>query len=86
MDAGFSVRYLQATFNTDLAIPIKDTHCFMADSVAYQFVKATPDKLENGTVLKFIGKEFLSSKEYKKWKNELKPICGNSKTLYYVTL
>jgi copper chaperone CopZ len=86
MDAGFSVRYLQATFNTDLPIPIKDTHCFMADSVAYQFVKVSPYKLENGAVFKFIGKEFLSSKEYKKWKGELKPLCGNAKTVYYVTL
>jgi copper chaperone CopZ len=85
-DAGFSVRYLQATFNTEITIPLTDTHCFIADSVAYQFVKVSPSKLENRTVLKFIGKEFLSSKEYKKWKAELTPQCSNTKTLYYVTL
>jgi copper chaperone CopZ len=85
-DAGFSVRYLQATFNTELTIPLKDTHCFIADSVTYQFVKDSPTKLENGTVLKFIGKKFLSSKEYKKWKTELKPQCSGIKAFYYVTL
>jgi copper chaperone CopZ len=86
VDAGFSVRYLQATFKADSALHISDNYCFAYNNTNYQFVKVNSSDLKNDVVMKFIGKEFQESKEYKKWKADLKPMCNGGKNTYYVTL
>lgn len=86
VDAGFSVRYLQATYRTDSVLHISDNYCFSYDGSTYQFIKVNAADMKNEIVLKFIGKSFQESKEYKKWKAYLKPMCGKAKTTYYVTL
>lgn len=86
IDAGFSVRYMQATFKADSTLHISDNYCLSYGDATYQFVKVTPVDVKNDIVLKFIGKEFQESKEYKKWKGDLKPMCTGTKSMYYVTL
>jgi len=85
INAGFSVRYLNATFKSDGVIKISDNFCFAYGGSSYQFVKVSPTDLQNQIVFKFIGKEFLNGKEFKKWKDNLKAQC-QGKSTYFVTL
>jgi copper chaperone CopZ len=86
INAGFSVRYLTAVLKTDTAIATSNNYCFTYGNDTYQFVRVTAKSLQNNITLKFIGKEFLSSKEYKNWKEDLNSQCRGAKTLYFVTL
>ena len=100
INAGFSVRYLNAVFKTDNTIQVSDNYCFAYGDDTYQFIKvtATPEQdsqyhsflqqlfLKDNVTLKFLGKEFLPSTDYKKWKADLKSQCTGAKNLYYVTL
>ena len=85
VDAGFSVRYLNA------AIAFKNTavssnYCYAYDGDNFQFIK-TPDKTLDGTVsISFIGKEFLTKKELRKWQKYMKGSCAATGKTYYVTL
>jgi len=85
INAGFSVRYLNATFKSDGSVKVSDNYCFAYGGNSYQFVKVAPANLQSETVFKFLGKEFLDSKEYKKWKGDLKSQC-QGKSTYFVTL
>lgn len=85
VDAGFSVRYLQATFKTDSSLHVSENYCLALGDASYQFVKVSQAELKTGAVFKFIGKEFLPPKEYKQWKGDLKPLCKGNIT-YYITL
>jgi copper chaperone CopZ len=85
IDAGFSVRYMQATFKADSVLHVSNDYCFAYNNASYQFVKVTTEQ-SNNMVMKFIGKEFMEAAEYKKWKPDLKPVCIGNKTTYYVTL
>ena len=85
-DAGFSVRYLNGGFTFD-NVAINVNSCFPFDGNQFQFVKVDSKILNGETIIKFIGKKFLSNKEYKKWKNSLQPVCEKSKgELFYITL
>lgn len=86
VNAGFSVRYLQATFKTDSVLHVSNNYCLAYAGETYQFVEVNPSNEKNEITMKFIGRDFQASKEYKKVKKELKPMCGNSKNTYYVTL
>jgi cation transport ATPase len=86
IDAGFSVRYLQATFKTDSVLHISNDYCFVYNNASYQFVNITQSQTNNEIVMKFIGKEYQETKEYKKLKANLKPMCTGMKNTYYVTL
>ncbi|MGP8214674.1 MAG: heavy-metal-associated domain-containing protein [Bacteroidia bacterium] len=86
INAGFSVRYLNAAYRPETSISISENYCLLYKGNGYQFVKVSPTQLNNDTVLKFIGKEFLPVKEYKKWKDILKPQCVGTNTTYFVTL
>lgn len=86
VDAGFSVRYLQATFKADSVIHVSDNYCFAYGDATYQFVKVQPTEAKNDIIFKFIGRDFQNNKDYKKWKADLKPVCSGSKKTYYVTL
>ena len=86
VNAGFSVRYLNANFSFK-NITVNNGYCYAFESKSYQFVK-TENKVLNGeATLKFIGKDFLSRKEFKKWEPDLKPACNTSSgTVFFVTL
>jgi copper chaperone CopZ len=86
VDAGFSVRYLTAIYKAPGTLDIAEGYCMAIYSFNYQFVKISPEKIKNNIVLKFIGKEFLPPKEFKKWKDILKPECAGTNTVYFVTL
>lgn len=84
-DAGFSVRYLNAdvAFNNTA---VSSNYCYAYNGDSFQFIK-TPDKTLNGTVsISFIGKEFISQKELKKWRPYMKGSCVATGKTYYVTL
>ncbi|MEO6904284.1 MAG: heavy metal-associated domain-containing protein [Bacteroidia bacterium] len=86
MKAGFSVRYLRALFvfqNKN----VNNNDCLLFEEQNYQFVKIEPKKLDGKTTLKFVGKKYLPTKEYKEWKPLLNNKCGNTKEpILYVTL
>jgi copper chaperone CopZ len=86
-DAGFSVRYLNATFWFDPTIIINNG-CFTFENSNYQFISDTAKNIQGAIILKFIGKQFLPSKEFKKqWNKNTKTLCENSKLkTYYVKL
>jgi copper chaperone CopZ len=86
-DAGFSVRYLNATFQFN-GITISDKGCFTFENSNYQFINYQPENPGGFVILKFIGKEFLPKKEFKKaWTANIKPLCENTKIkTYYVKL
>lgn len=87
IDAGFSVRYMKATFLSDSIMNISDNYSFTYNGDTYQFIRTSPLKGKKEIALTFIGKEFLSAKEYKKWKADLKPVTGCTQVFtYYVTL
>ncbi|MBI4945629.1 MAG: heavy-metal-associated domain-containing protein [Bacteroidetes bacterium] len=85
-NAGYSLRHLNAVFSFN-KLAVKDDYCFSFEGNQYQFVKTGVKMLGGEMTLKFLGKEFLSRKEYKKWELELKPVCDKSKgAVFYVTL
>jgi copper chaperone CopZ len=86
VNAGFSVRYLNAVFTFN-HVNAKDNDCFAFEGNQYQFIKTGAKTLNGETTLKFLGKEFLSRKENKKWELDLKPACSKSTgVVFYVTL
>ena len=86
VDAGFSVRFLQATFTFN-HISVSPNSCFSYDRNSYRIVKGEPTVLNGSTTLKFIGDEFLPKKEAKKWLPYMKNTCaGNPGKTYYVTM
>ncbi len=86
-DAGFSVRYLNATFQLNTVL-ISANHCFTYENTNYQFINNSTIQPNGNIVFKFIGKQFLPKKEFKKeWNNNIKPSCDNTKLkTYYVKL
>jgi copper chaperone CopZ len=87
-DAGFSVRYLHASFNFN-NIPVSENFCWNYEGGQYQFVKTEDKKLNGVVTLKFIGEKYLSKKEIKKWSAIISSAKGkgcNAKNIYYVTL
>jgi copper chaperone CopZ len=85
-DAGFSVRSLEAQFSFD-HVNISPGYCFDYGGDKYQFVNVQQKTLNGSVTLKFIGKDFLPKKDYKKWEQTLKSNCSNnSAQTYYVTM
>jgi len=88
IDAGFSVAYLNALF--DFKEQTIDTHaCWNYAYETYQFLEVSQPQLKGETVLKFIGTNFLSRTELKKWEAQLSAAknkgCGQNE-YYSVTL
>jgi len=85
INAGFSVRYL----NADLVFKntaVSSNYCYAYSNDSFQFIK-TPNRTLNGTVtISFIGREFLTKKELKKWQPYMKASCTASGKAYYVTI
>ena len=86
VNAGFSLRYLSVIYSFT-NVSVKDNFCFSFEGNQYQFLKTGAKTLNGEMTLKFIGKEFLSRKEYKQWEPDLKPVCDKSTgVVYFVTL
>lgn len=85
-DAGFSVRFMKAAFvfkNLDIA----RGSTWVYENEQYCFVKTGNIKLDNETVVIFLGNKFMSSKTYKQWKKEIIDCCGPlKKNTFYITL
>lgn len=86
VNAGFSVRFLNAVYKTDSTFQVSENYCMSYNGATYQFVKVTAGKMPGSITMKFIGKEFLPADEYKKWKDSLKSECKGTKSTYFVTL
>ena len=88
IDAGFSIAYLNAWFDFD-GQSINTDSCWNYAYDAYQFLGINDPKLEGKMNLKFIGENFLSRGEMKKWKTQLSEAknkaCNQNET-YFVTL
>jgi copper chaperone CopZ len=85
-NAGFSVSFLRAVFNLHDSLNISENFCLNYEASSYQFIKIPPTVIKDEVTLLFIGKEFLSSTDYKKWKDSLKAQCAESKSHYFVTI
>lgn len=86
-NAGFSVRYLQASIpfnNTTIA----DGHCFANDGTHYEFIQTKPQTLNGMVMVKFIGSKFVPKKDLKKWQPYMKNSCGAGEgdKVYYITI
>ena len=88
VDAGFSVSYLHAWFDFKDQ-PIQTAACWNYAYEVYQFLDLSLPQLEGEIMLKFIGADFLSRNEMKKWKIKLSEaqnkVC-TQKEHYFVTL
>jgi|TARA_B110000046_G_scaffold102483_1_gene110125 copper chaperone CopZ len=87
-DAGFSVAYLNASF--DFKEQSIDTDaCWNYAYDTYQFLDVSQPQLKGEMILKFLGTNFLSRSEMKKWKTQLS--AAKNKTCpqnehYFVTI
>ena len=88
IDAGFSVAYLNAWFDFE-GQSLSTDSCWYYAYDTYQFININQPKLEGKMNLKFIGANFLSRSEMKKWKTQLSQaknkVC-HQKRQYFVTL
>jgi copper chaperone CopZ len=72
VNAGFSVRYLQADLMIDNSVAVSG-QCFNYKGDAYEFTEAPKDPLKGVVKLKFIGKKYLPKNELKK----MEPLTDN---------
>jgi len=86
VNAGFSLRYLQADLVVDNSI--KQTgQCFSYKGDAYEFTQAPKDPLSGVVKLKFIGKKYLSKSELKKIEPLTDTKCSNAAgKVYHVAI
>ncbi len=90
VNAGFSVRYLQADLNIDNSVSASGT-CFNYNGDQY-VLTTTPKEPLKGTVrLKFLGKKFMPKNELKKVEAHMNDKCGNPDSyrdgqVYHVSL
>lgn len=74
IDAGFSLRFLSATFHFTGNL---NGNCFSYGGDSYQLVSNTTKKPDGIISLKFLGKNYLSKKEYKQWLPQLTGECSS---------
>lgn len=85
-DAGFSVRYLKASF-IFYNVTVSNGFNWENDKESYCFVKTESKTLNGEIALTFIGKSFMPPKEYKTWKKKILECCGtNKKKGNYITI
>ena len=87
VDAGFSLRYLQADLTLDNSVNTAEP-CFKYLGDEYVFIEA-PKRPLTGTVhLKFIGKKFLPKNEFKKMQPFMINKCTNTVpgNIYYISI
>ncbi len=78
VDAGFSVRSLKA--DMDMAnLSVSKDYCWINGNDTYHFIKVEHEKeLTGDMVLLFVGKNYMSPKEFKKWKTLCTNNCSSS--------
>ncbi len=86
VNAGFSVRYLQADLVVDNSIAASGA-CFSYNGDQYVFTE-TPKAPIKGTVkMTFIGKKFMPKNDYKKVEAHMNDKCGiTTGKVYHVTI
>lgn len=90
-DAGFSVRSIQGIYDFSNVIASENSCCTTENGV-FQFIGiSTSRTLGSSTVIRFIGPNYCSKREYKKWSDKIKAAhaCdGGDKNAphYFVTL
>ncbi len=77
INAGFSVRYLDAEFTADPSVTVSGG-CFSYNGDEYVFTEAPKEALKGTVKLKFIGKKFLPKNEYKKMEQYMNATCGST--------
>jgi copper chaperone CopZ len=86
VNAGFSVRYLQADFVIDHSVT-QTGACFKYMGDEYVFTDAQKDQLKGTVKLKFIGKKYLPKNEFKKVQALMDNKCGDvSGKVYHVAI
>ena len=86
VNAGFSVRYLQADLTIDNSI-ITTGSCFSYQGDQYIFTAPPKAPLKGTVKLKFIGKKYMAKNDYKKVAAYMNDKCGKSTgTTYHVSI
>ena len=87
IDAGFSVRFITASFNFNNVSITENFNYTYSDNI-FRFIKTAPKQLNGETTIQFIGNKYLSKTEYKKWKDIIGKMKDQStaQKIYYVTL
>jgi copper chaperone CopZ len=87
VNAGFSVRYLQAAILFS-NVNVSDGHCFADAGYNYEFIQTKPQTLNGTVMVKFIGDKFVPKKDLKKWQPYLKNSCGAGadNKVHYITI
>ena len=83
-DAGFSVRFLQASFSFEDAT-INQDGCFEIGKHSFQWVDYKGGKAGQ-QALRFVDEPFLPGKEFNQWKKKLKAnTCFPGKRIFHLT-
>lgn len=86
VNAGFSVRYLNASFLFS-NLKVNNGFCFNSGKYNLQFINTAEKVLNGETKIKFEGKQFQPKGEYNKVKSLLVNSCDDKKVkVYFVTL
>ena len=86
VNAGFSVRYLQADLVVDNSVVVNGS-CFNYKGDEYVFTDPPKEPLKGTVKLKFIGKKFLPKNEFKKMQQYMDNKCGDvSGKVYHVAM
>jgi copper chaperone CopZ len=86
VDAGFSVRYLNAKIYFK-QVPLSENYCWIFESKHYQFIKTVSKELNGIASVTFIGEKFMSKSEYKKWSASIKEAQGKgceAQQIYFI--
>lgn len=88
-DAGFSVRSLQALFNYESPVNAGEGKSYTYEEDEYIFVKGNELDIQGETLLTFIGKNYISQKEFTHWKSIVSKYKGTVKgkaKVYHIIL
>ena len=77
VNAGFSVRYLQADLNVDNSVTASGS-CFNYNGDQYVFTEVPKTPLKGTVKLKFIGKKFMPKNDFKKVEAHMNDKCGSA--------
>lgn len=83
IDAGFYLGYMK--INIDFSMIKLSSNCFEYANIKYQLIDTDYKQLSTKRTLLFIGKRFMSAKQWMQYKGKLKKECnGDAPNFYYV--
>ncbi len=86
VNAGFSVRYLQADLHVDNSV-VTSGSCFSYNGDQYVLTDAPNKPIAGELKLKFIGKKYMAKNDFKKMEAHMNDKCGNTAgKVYHVAL